>query len=89
MKLIIARIGTNQTVRFAAEELERCLRRMDSTLWIENRLYDAYDSTVRGVLWVGRTDDEAESLDDEIIVNMTDGIGIVTGSNDRSVLLAV
>lgn len=88
MKLTLARIGRNETVRFAAQELERCLRRMDPFLFIEGRIYDAVDPEVTGVLWIGLDGSVEADERDEILIKVEQGAGIITGSNERAVLIA-
>ena len=88
--ITLAKIGTHQTVSFAVDELARYLKMMDKHLLIDQRTYDEYDADVSGVIWIGLTPDiEYSKLDDKILVNITDGAGILTGSNERSILLGV
>ena len=87
--ITLAKIGTNETVSFAVYELVRCLKRIDSRLLIDQRTYDEYDASVANVLWVGRDDRVAYSrFDDEILIDVKDGAGIITGANERAVLIA-
>lgn len=88
MKLVFAKIGEHQTIRYAFDELVRCFRQMDEQLFIEGRTYDFYDESVEGVIWIGLDGSVAASSDDEIRIDIKDGAGIVTGSNERSVLIA-
>ena len=87
-KLVFARIGADQTVRFAFDELVRCLRRMDPTLRVEGRVYDVRDSAAKGVIWLGLDGSVPAGLDDEICIDVTAGVGTITGSNPHSVLIA-
>ena len=96
-RIRIARIGTNPTVSFAVRELTKYLKQMDPQLMVDLMIAPAYSTTAEGVLWVGR-DPALENLllpvadptrDDGIYVNVTETTGIITGVNDRSVLLAV
>ena len=52
-RITLARIGKHPTVRYAVEEMVRYLKQIDIELMIDVRLYDAYDPTVGGVIWVG------------------------------------
>ena len=90
MNLItLAKIGTNKTVSYATEELGRYLKKIDKTLFIDQRTYEAYDNSVQNVIWVGLNGQVKEnSRDDEILINVKDGVGIITGSNERAVLIA-
>ncbi len=86
----IAKIGSNQTINYAVDELARCLKRIDPTVRIDRRVYDKYDPSLTNLLWVGRCElCEYSKLDDEILIDVKDGAGIITGANDRAVLIAV
>ena len=95
-RITFARIGKNETVRYAVEELVKYLKLIDIELMIDIRLYDAYDPTVEKVIWVGEdpafdalllpVDDRA--LDDAIYIKIEKNAGILTGSNPRAVLIA-
>ncbi len=82
-------------VRFAAEELARYLKRIDPLLRVD-LLYGFSGEGVKtiriGCSPEGRgacpqVDDEER--DDAIAISVTDGDGFITGSNPRSVLIAV
>ena len=88
MNLILARIGRNETLRFAAEELEKYLHQMDPALFIEKRIYPAYDPTISHALWIGPDGSVEPSETDEIRIALQNGSGIITGSSNRAVLLA-
>ena len=88
MKLIIAKIGKNKTVGYAFSELYRCLRAMDSRLFIEGREYDTYDASKTGILWLGLDGSTEKSELDEISISINNGAGIITGSSERAVLIA-
>ncbi len=96
-RIRIARIGTNQTVCFAVRELVKYLKQMDPQLMVDLMIAPAYSAAAEGVLWVGR-DPAWEKLllpvadpkrDDGIYIKTQNNAGIITGVNDRSVLLAV
>ena len=90
MSLTIARIGKNETVKFAVDELMRLLRAMDETLFIDKRVYNERDPEKNAVIWVGLDGSVKESKqDDEIFIDIQNGCGIISGSNPRSVLMAV
>lgn len=89
MKLILSRIGYHATTCFAVNEMEKYLRKIDPTLFIEKRIYNFYDPEIKGVLWIGLDGSVAASDLDEIRINMESGCGIVTGSSERAVLIAV
>lgn len=89
MRIIIAKIGNNPTVTFAFEELIRCLKSMDNRLFIDERAYGKYDENVENVLWIGLNGKVKAAVDDEIKIAVQGGDGYITGSNERSVLIAV
>jgi len=90
MYLTISRIGNNATVKFAAQELERLLRRMDPTLFIDVRLVANRDTARNDIIYVGIDGScEENKHDDRIFIDVKNGAGIITGSNPRSVLMAV
>ncbi len=89
MNITFAKIGNNQTVDFAYNELKRILKQMDPLCFIDGRIYEEYDGTVKNVIWLGLCDKvEKNTLDDSILIDVKDGVGVITGSNYRSVLIA-
>lgn len=89
MTLTLARIGKNKTIEYAFDELVRCLGEMDETLFLDRRVYDARDLSRDDILWIGLDGTLPYSIDDEIHIHIKNGGGIITGSNERSVLIAV
>ncbi|MBQ8249157.1 MAG: DUF4838 domain-containing protein [Clostridia bacterium] len=95
--ITIARIGAHRTVKFAADELRRYLKLMDSNIIVDVRLYEEYDASQSDLLWVGMSEKFAEklpivedvTLDDAISLDVHDFCGVITGNNNRSVLIAV
>ena len=88
MRLIIAKIGNSETVSFAVEELKRLIKEMDATLTLDVRKYASYNETVKNALWVGLGFTE-KSETDTINISVKDSAGFISGSNERSVLIAV
>ena len=94
--ITIARIGSHKTVKFAAEEIRKYFKMMDGEAIVDIRLYDEYDESRKGFLWIGLSDKFADklptvpdkSLDDAIFLDVTDFGGVITGTNERSVLIA-
>ncbi len=85
----VAKIGTHQTVSFATDELVRYLKRMDRTILIDQRTYEAYDPTKTNVIWLGLTPMvDYDMLNDTIVIDVVDGAGVITGANERAVLIA-
>lgn len=89
MKLILARIGNNSTIKYAFDELVRCLEEMDDSLFLDRRVYDRKDVSKDDVLWIGLDGSIPYSVDDEICIDIKNGAGAITGSNERSVLMGV
>ena len=87
-QLTFAIIGNSKPVLLAQSELLSYLKRMDTSIIIECRSYSAYDENVRGVIWLGITGDIAYSDRDEILIDTANAVGRITGSNERSVLIA-
>lgn len=89
MKIIIGRIGNDPTVKYAYEEMVRLLKRLDQGVFIDLRIYNGKIADKKGILWLG-IDSSVEASDvDEIFIDVKNGAGIITGSNPRSVLMAV
>lgn len=90
-------IGDNPTIVFAVDELMRCLKRMNSTSRLSRIAVHNWDAEDRQSLYIG-CDDALVSLippvensrtDDAIYIDVANAAGIITGSNPRSVLIAV
>ena len=96
MSLFITYLGESEPVRFAAEELKSYFTIMDDSADIAVLCEEKYDPARRGTLWVGLDaafDDmlppvNDRTLDDAIYIDVENGKGIVTGTNERSVLIA-
>nr|MBQ4317941.1 hypothetical protein [Clostridia bacterium] len=89
MTMIIAKFSDNKTISYALDELFRCLKAMDSTLFVDTRTYEKIDSSRSDIIWVGLDGSVEASEDDAIRIDVKNGGGIITGSNERSVLIAV
>ncbi len=96
MHMDIAKIGNNETVKFAFSELCRYLRMAEKSLLIKecaecsfseigNKIWVGIDTAFEGML----PDVSDSELDDGIYINVKNGAGIITGTNPRSVLIAV
>ena len=90
-KLIIGQSCGCETVAFAARELERLLRLTDPSL--ETKIVEMpFDPDAAGVLWVGPDGDPGFGEDDAtdtVKIGVSGMSGVITGSNPRSVLIAV
>ena len=95
-QVVLARIGTDETVRYAVQELYSYLKKIDNSLFVDVRFYSEYDESVKNTIWVGQSDSFADKildvpdkfLDDSIYINVENSSGIITGCNPRSVLIA-
>ena len=91
MTLRICQISDHPTVDFAVKEAVRLLSRMDPDLEITvNKA--SYSKGIKDVIWIGvnpafRT--PCENLSDTVKIEVNGLSGIITGSNFRSVLIAV
>jgi len=97
MRITLAKIGKDKTVNFAVEELYKYLKKIDSDSIVEICTFDKYTKEVENVIWVGM-DSSFESempsvadktLDDAILVDITNMSGVISGNNPRAVLIAV
>lgn len=93
----LTQLGNDSATAFAAEELHRYLQRMDSRARICRIRADRYSEQSIGTLYIGidpafsallpKVDDPIR--DDAVYINVANGAGIITGTNPRSVLIAV
>ena len=87
--ITLAKVGKHQTITFAVNELARYLKMMDASLLIDQRTYDEYDSSLTNVIWLGLTPMvNCDKLNDAIVIDVKDGVGVITGANERAVLIA-
>ena len=88
MRVIIARSENNDTISFAVSELCRLLKEMDRALVLDVRKYPEFDKNLKNAIWVG-TDFVDKSENDRIFIDVKGSVGVISGSNERSVLMAV
>ncbi|MBQ4602556.1 MAG: DUF4838 domain-containing protein [Clostridia bacterium] len=89
MKITVAEIGKHETISFAAKELCRILKEMDPNTVFDLRRYDAYDPQKTDFLWIGMGNFCEKSNKDSIYIDVKNAAGIISGSNECSVLIAV
>ncbi len=97
MRITLAKIGNNKTIDFALDELEKYLKLIDADSVIDRRVYSDYDENVENVIWVGESESfssrfpevENPELDDAILIDIAQMSGIISGNNQRAVLIAV
>lgn len=92
----LGQIGNSQTVAFAVRELAKYLKKMDSGILVDILHVEQVNPDFSGIIWVGLDETishevptvEDPAVDDAIAVKVENGDGYITGSNERSVLLA-
>ena len=94
MRWKIAKIGKDQTIAFAAEELRHYLMIVDDQAEVAIMAFDSCLPELKDVLWLGVDDELAASvndpkLDDAFLIDIQQRIGRIFGSNPRSVLFGV
>lgn len=97
MKWKLTQIGADSAVDFAAEELRRYLKKMDKTAMVTRIRVNTYQPETLNTLYIGCDPAFAALLpavkdakrDDAIYIKVENGVGIITGTNPRSVLIAV
>lgn len=101
----ICMLKSNQTIAFAGKELKKYIARMlgsDESISLE--LKEKYDASEKNALWLGTWHEfgsdncldgsvlpvvDDSTMDDAIYIDAGEGKGVISGVNDRSVLLAV
>ena len=93
----IIKCGNDRVTGFAIDELKRYIRTMDRSAIVEVVFWkEGYELSGKGIK-VGMNEElsayvpavENAELDDAIAINVQNGNGYITGSNSRSVLIAV
>ncbi|MDR2759991.1 MAG: DUF4838 domain-containing protein [Spirochaetaceae bacterium] len=95
--LKIQYIGDSETAEFTAKECKRYLSAMDPMVEYAVMKRVAYDPQVKNTLWIGQDkffetklpQVEDPKLDDGIYIDFKNGAGIISGTNDRSLLIGV
>lgn len=91
----IVQLGNNETIRLAVKELKKYLEMIDSENDYALMQFERYDKEYKDALWVGIDDSfkvpevENKLLDDAISIDVKENTGIITGTNERAVLIAV
>ena len=93
----LTQIGTDPTIVFAADELQYYLRKMNRASRVTRIMTDGYHDVNEHSLYIGCDPAflpllpkvEDPYYDDAIYINVSGGAGIITGTNPRSVLIAV
>ncbi len=93
----LTQIGADATIAFAADELHKYLKRMDRSARVTRIRAVSYSDADEHALYIGIDPAFVPLLpavpdarrDDGIYINVANGAGIITGTNPRSVLIAV
>ena len=96
-KLRLGKLGDDKVVDFAVRELVRYLRMIDTQLVIDVLRTDNVIADWKNIVWVGLDPTlevvvptvKDKALDDAVAIRIEDGNGYITGSNTRSVMIAV
>jgi len=95
-RIRFGQIGSHKAVDFAICELRRYLKQMDPELTIDVLQFSAVNPTKQNLIWVGCDPVFAPQLpavedtllDDSISICVENNCGHITGTNERSVLIA-
>ncbi len=85
MKLLLCKRGDHPTVDFAFHELCRYLTKIDGSLTLET----TEDASANEAIAVGLDGSILPSPEDEIKIDVKNGKGVITASNERALLIAV
>lgn len=91
------KVAPDATVDFAVQELARYLKQMDPKLSVDILQSDCVNDAFKDIIWVGLDPTFASqvpevkdaAMDDAIVIKIENSCGFITGTNSRSVLLAV
>ena len=94
MKIRPCRVGMNETVEFASDELRRYLYKIDETVDVEPFYYDTYNPEHKNALWLIADPALAPevkdpSMDDAFRISIHNNAGMIAGTNPVSVLIGV
>ena len=96
-RIRIGQIGEDRVTDFAVQELVKYLKQMDPKLVVDKLQLDQFEPAFQNLIWVGCDPVFQKHLpevndpvfDDAICVQVVNSSGFITGTNCRSVLLAV
>lgn len=87
-RIFLCKKSGSATIDFALSELSKYIRLVDKEILIDQATVLSFDEKTDIMLYVGLLSDETEK-DDRVIIDVTEGRGYISGSNERSVLFAV
>lgn len=95
-ELCFGQIGNSETINFAIDELKRYVKAIDPAVMVEVVMADKPINAACTVIWVGIHEDlhatipvvDDPVMDDAIAISVENGKGYISGSNERSVLIA-
>ncbi len=93
MFIKIAKIGASSPIDIAASELKKYLSVMDRSVDYAVMSFDSYNPNLGNALWLGidpalRVPEVKNAeLDDAVSIKVKGGVGYITGTNERSVLI--
>ncbi len=93
MFIKIAKIGRSSPVDIAASELKKYLSAIDSSVDYAVMSFDSYNPNLDNALWLGVDpalkvpEVKNAELDDALSIKVKGGVGYITGTNERSVLI--
>ena len=95
-RICFGKLGHHPVIDFAVQELVRYLKQMDAELSVTVFQADRITQPLSGIIWVGLDPELRPAVpevadpcvDDAIVISAEDGTGYITGTNERSVLLA-
>ncbi len=91
-------LSNNKTIRYAAEELAKYIYKISPKIKAEIEYREEYEEINSAGIWLGLTDKfqtdiklkyNNNKFDDGVLISVNSGKGIISGINERSVLLAV
>ena len=96
-RIRFGKLGTHPVTEYAVQELARYLKIMDPELSVDVLQIERIDEAVSDIIWIGIAPQlytyvpqvEDAALDDGIAILAENGSGYITGTNERSVLIAV
>ncbi len=94
MKIRICRVGINETVEFASDELRRYLYKIDENVDVDIFCYDVYNPNRKDAIWliadpVFAPEVRDPSVDDAFRISIKNNAGMIAGTNPISVLIGV